>query len=50
METPHSFFHIVSVNPENIMEARANKDFKKVVETAQIQIIDGSGIIWASKW
>lgn len=49
IEAPRGFFHIVSVNPENIMEARTNNDFKKVVETAQIQIMDGSGIIWAGK-
>src|SRR3989338_3881952 len=46
---PSGFFHIVSINPENIMESRANMEFKKVVETAQVQIMDGAGILWASK-
>lgn len=49
IEKPSGFFHIVSINPENIITARQNSDFKKVIETAQIQIMDGSGILWASK-
>ncbi len=39
-----SFTHVVSINPEIILEARQNREFKRVIETAQINIIDGS---WA---
>lgn len=38
------FVHVVSVNPEIILEARQNREFKRVIETARINIIDGS---WA---
>ena len=38
------FTHIVSINPEIILEARNNPEFKRVIETAQINIIDGA---WA---
>ena len=47
---PNGFCHIISVNPENLIIARENESFKKVVETAQIQIIDGAGIILAGKY
>lgn len=49
IEHPTGFLHIVSVNPENIIEARQNAEFKKVIETAQIQIMDGTGILWAGR-
>ncbi len=41
------FIHIVSVNPENLIIALDNKKFKKVIETAQIHIIDGVGVVLA---
>lgn len=43
------FTHIVSINPEIIMAAQASREFKEVIETAQIQIVDGIGILWAGK-
>ena len=45
IEKPNGFFHIVSLNPENLVVATENKLFKKVVETAQIKIIDGVGVV-----
>jgi len=45
----NQFCHIVSLNPENLVIAKENKKFKKVIETAQIQIIDGVGMILASR-
>ena len=45
----NQFCHIVSLNPENLIIALENKKFKKVIETAQIQIIDGVGMILASR-
>jgi len=46
---PLGFFHIVSLNPENLVIAQENKKFKEVLETAQIKIIDGVGIVLAGK-
>jgi N-acetylglucosaminyldiphosphoundecaprenol N-acetyl-beta-D-mannosaminyltransferase len=43
------FCHIVSLNPENLVIAKENDKFKKVIETAQIQIVDGVGIILAGR-
>ncbi len=45
----HSFYHIVSINPEIVILTRKIPLFKKVVETAQIQIMDGIGTVLASK-
>jgi len=41
---PRGFFHIVSLNPENIVVALENKTFKRVIRKASLGIIDGSGI------
>jgi len=41
------FCHIVSLNPENLVIAKENKKFKKVIESAQVQIIDGVGVSFA---
>ena len=38
------FFHIVSLNPEIIVETQKNNIFKEIVKTAQINIIDGIGV------
>ncbi|OGK12690.1 hypothetical protein A3C98_05360 [Candidatus Roizmanbacteria bacterium RIFCSPHIGHO2_02_FULL_37_15] len=46
---PDGNLHIVSINPENIIIAQENKEFKKVIEEAQIQLADGVGIILAAK-
>lgn len=47
---PRGLFHIVSLNPENLVITTENKLFKKVIETAQIKIIDGIGIVLAVRW
>lgn len=46
---PSGFFHIVSINPENIIIAKENKEFKKTLETSQIQIVDGAGVLLAGR-
>jgi len=48
-EKPDGFYHIVSINPENLVIAQSNAIFKKVVETAQMKIIDGVGIVLAAR-
>jgi len=49
LTNPGDFFHIVSLNPENLVIAGQNHEFKKVLETAQIQIMDGIGIVLAAR-
>jgi len=46
---PAGFFHIVSLNPENLVLTTENQEFKKVVETAQIKLIDGVGVALAGR-
>lgn len=43
------FVHIVSLNPENLVIASENKTFKHVIETAQITIPDGIGVVLAAR-
>ena len=46
---PIGFYPIVSLNPENLVIAQENKEFEKVIKTAQIKIIDGIGIVLAAR-
>jgi len=46
---PSGFFHIVSLNPENLVVAQENKEFRKIIKTAQIRLVDGVGIVLAGK-
>lgn len=43
------FFHIISLNAENIVLTAENPEFKRVVEAAQMCIIDGSLVTVAAK-
>ena len=47
---PTGNLHVVSLNPENMVLTSENELFKKVVETAQIKIVDGVGIVLAGRW
>lgn len=47
--SPKDFFHIVSLNPENLVVANEDNRFKHVIETAQIKIIDGIGVVIAGR-
>lgn len=49
INNPVGFFHIVSLNPENMVIAQENKNFKRVIETAQIKIVDGVGVVLAGR-
>ncbi|MGQ9458130.1 MAG: WecB/TagA/CpsF family glycosyltransferase [Anaerolineae bacterium] len=40
---------VVTVNPEFVMEARRNKPFREVLNTATLSLPDGYGIVWASR-
>lgn len=50
IDRPTGFFHIVSLNPENMVITTENELFRKVVETAQIKIVDGVGVVIAARW
>ena len=50
IDKPTGFFHIVSLNPENIVVATENDLFKQIIETAQIKITDGVGVVLAGRW
>ena len=45
-QQPH---HIVTVNPEIIMRAQKDEEFRRVLNAAELSVPDGFGIIWASK-
>lgn len=41
--------HVVTINPEFIMQAQKNIEFRNVLNNASLRLPDGIGIIWASK-
>lgn len=43
------FCHVVSLNPENMVIAQKSHVFKKIIEAAQIKIIDGVGVVLAAR-
>jgi len=49
ISNPIGSIHILSINPENVVIAQSNPLFKKIVETAQMKIIDGIGIVLAAQ-
>ena len=49
ISSPTGFFHIISLNPENLVISSSDAEFKEIVKTAQIKITDGFGVVIASK-
>jgi N-acetylglucosaminyldiphosphoundecaprenol N-acetyl-beta-D-mannosaminyltransferase len=43
---PH---HVMTVNPEFVMMARASEEFRSVLSQAALAIPDGIGIVWAAR-
>ncbi|PBB04873.1 MULTISPECIES: WecB/TagA/CpsF family glycosyltransferase [Salimicrobium] len=41
---------IVAVNPEKVMEACKDEKVRELINSSTLQIPDGIGIVWASKW
>lgn len=41
------FHHVVTVNPEFIVEAQTNGDFKEVLNAAEFTLVDGVGLLGA---
>lgn len=50
LEKEKNFLHIVSLNPELTIIAQNNFEFKKILSKAEIQICDGTGVYFASKF
>ncbi len=44
MAHPLRFFHIVSLNPENLVISEHNAEFRKILSESDIQLFDGVGI------
>jgi N-acetylglucosaminyldiphosphoundecaprenol N-acetyl-beta-D-mannosaminyltransferase len=40
---------VATVNPEFVMRARGDREFARVLETADLCIPDGSGVVWAAR-
>lgn len=49
IKNPVGFYHVVSINPEIAVISVKNLTFRKVVNTAQNQIIDGIGTVIAGQ-
>ncbi|MEK7545264.1 MAG: WecB/TagA/CpsF family glycosyltransferase [Patescibacteria group bacterium] len=43
-------FQIATPNPEMVLEARKNEKFLHLLQKTELNIPDGIGIVWASKW
>ena len=42
--------HIVTTNPEFIMLAQHNQEFRTVLNHAALSLPDGIGVVWAARW
>jgi N-acetylglucosaminyldiphosphoundecaprenol N-acetyl-beta-D-mannosaminyltransferase len=40
---------VATVNPEFVMRARVDQDFARVLESANLCLADGSGVVWAAR-
>ena len=41
---------IVTINSEFILAAQKNPEFKKVLQTADLHLADGIGVVWAASF
>lgn len=44
-----AFHHVVTLNPEMVMAAQNDEDFRQAVEKADLRVPDGAGLTWA-RW
>lgn len=49
MQEPH-LHQITTINPEFVMAAQQDEPFCQVLQTAQLCLPDGIGLVWASHW
>ena len=47
LESRNKNYWIATVNPEFLMEAEKDKDFKAILERTNLNVVDGIGLIWA---
>jgi len=40
---------VATVNPEFVMRARSDQEFARVLESADLCLADGSGVVWAAR-
>jgi N-acetylglucosaminyldiphosphoundecaprenol N-acetyl-beta-D-mannosaminyltransferase len=40
---------VATINPEFVMRARADHEFARVLESADLCLADGSGVVWAAR-
>ncbi|MFN8378436.1 MAG: WecB/TagA/CpsF family glycosyltransferase [Anaerolineae bacterium] len=48
-ERPRRLHHVCTLNPEMVMIARQDANFRTVVERADLAVPDGVGLLWAAK-
>src|ERR1051326_252771 len=41
---------IITVNPEFVMAAQRNKDFRAAINSASLVLADGIGVVWATRY
>ena len=41
---------VVTVNPEFVMVAKHNKDFRTAINAAALVVADGTGVVWAARY
>lgn len=49
LSAPPSFAHVVSLNPEIMVLAYENEEFRAILQSADIRLIDGIGVFWAAR-
>jgi N-acetylglucosaminyldiphosphoundecaprenol N-acetyl-beta-D-mannosaminyltransferase len=49
ISSPPTFIHIVSINPENIVIAQQNAQFKTVCQNSDLALTDGIGVLLAAR-
>lgn len=49
LSSPPQFVHIVSINPENIIIAQQNTQFKVVCQNADLALTDGIGVLFGAR-
>ncbi len=49
LQNPQNFYHVVSVNPENVIISQKVRAFRDIINKAQVKINDGVGIVLAGQ-
>jgi N-acetylglucosaminyldiphosphoundecaprenol N-acetyl-beta-D-mannosaminyltransferase len=45
----HQNCHVITLNPEMIMQAEANPELGRILKASQLNLPDGAGVVWALK-